>query len=323
MKIEGNVTIFAGASGQASMTEMAEKAGKQEKGKQGGAVYAGDFQGNLSIRDRIQQKKAQAQKQAMKIVQDAWEGDRTIDDDLNARRERVASLRQESGAAQDKISGIRKEQEALKDAYGVAEDSGEQQELELLRRKKDAMQGRGSISMEELKKCGEIEARGLTEYQQRQLSLDDQADEQQQIIDENNRQILTENAVIRGTKLERLKHSPMVKAQKDAEAIEQAASDEIMGMLIEEAKDHLDEEKEEREEKAEEIKEAREEREELIEKNREDKTEQEAPVEELPMDKMLDISRNQDEIQQEVQNMVNKMALVAEDIKGAVVDTSV
>lgn len=320
MKVEGNVTIFAGASGQAS---MAEKTGKQEREKQGSTIYAGDFQGNMTIRDRIQQKKAQAQKQAMKVVQDAWEGDRAIDDDLNARRERVAGLRQENGAAQDKINEIRKEQEALKDVYGVAEGSGEQQDLELLRRKKDAMQGRGSLSMEELKKCEEIEAGGLTEYQQRQLSLDDQADEKQKIIDENNRQILVENAVIRGTKLERLKYHHMADARKQAEEIEQAAGDEIMGMLIEDAKDHLDEEQEEREEKAEEIREAREEREELIEKNREDKKEQEALAEDMPVGEILDLSKTQEEVRQEVQSIVNKMALVAEDIKGSMVDTNV
>ncbi len=34
----------------------------------------------------------QAQKQAMKVVQDAWDGDRAIDDDLNERRDRIYTI---------------------------------------------------------------------------------------------------------------------------------------------------------------------------------------------------------------------------------------
>lgn len=321
MKVEGNVTIFAGASGQASMAEKAEKAQKQEK--QSSTIYAGNLSGDMTIRDRIQQKKAQAQKQAMKVVQDAWGGDRAIDDDLNERRERIRELKQVNKEAQTRISEIREEQEALKDAYGVTDDSEEQQELELLRRKKAAMQGKGSLSMEELEKCGEIEKKGLTEYQERQLSLDDQADEKQKVIDENNQQILVENAVIRGTRLERLKYHHMADAQKQAKEIKDAAGDEIMGMLIEDAKDHLDEEQEEREEKAEEIREAREEQEELIEKRREDKKELEELVEDMPVDEILDLSKTQEEVRQEVQSIVNKMALVADDIKGSMVDANI
>lgn len=321
MKVEGNVTIFAGASGQASMAEKAEKAQKQEK--QSSTIYAGNLSGDMTIRDRIQQKKAQAQKQAMKVVQDAWDGDRAIDDDLNERRERIRELKQVNKEAQTRISAIREEQEVLKDAYGVTDDSEEQQELELLRRKKAAMQGKGSLSMEELEKCGEIEKKGLTEYQERQLSLDDQADEKQKVIDENNQQILVENAVIRGTRLERLKYHHMADAQKQAKEIKDAAGDEIMGMLIEDAKDHLDEEQEEREEKAEEIREAREEQEELIEKRREDKKELEELVEDMPVDEILDLSKTQEEVRQEVQSIVNKMALVADDIKGSMVDANI
>ena len=41
------------------------------------------------------------------------------------------------------------------------------------------------------------------------------------------------------------------------------------------------------------------------------------------MDEMLDLAKTQEEVQQEVENIMNKMSLVAEDIKGAVVDTSV
>lgn len=41
------------------------------------------------------------------------------------------------------------------------------------------------------------------------------------------------------------------------------------------------------------------------------------------MDEMLDLERTKDNIQQEVLNIVDKMKLMAEDIKGTMVDTNV
>lgn len=322
MKVERNITVYAGE--QTRRQEQSEKAqsGEKEK-KNGGTIYAGNFQGDMSVRDRIQQKKEQAQKQAMKVVQDAWDGDRAIDDDLNQRRERIRELNQSSRESQERIAELEGQQEKLKEAYGVAEDSAEQQELELLRRRDAAVRRGGTLSDEEMQKCDEIEKRGLSDYQKEQLNLDEHIRTEQDVLDNNERQVLMENAVIRGTKLERLKYHHMADAQKEAEEIEKAAGDEIMGMLIADSKEHVDEEQEEREKKAEEIKEKKEEQEELVEKRREDKEELEELVEDVPVDEMLDLARNQEEIQQEVQNIMNKMSLVAEDIKGAVVDANV
>ena len=56
-------------------------------------------------------------------------------------------------------------------------------------------------------------------------------------MERNKMAILEENAIIRGTKLERLKHSPMVKAKKEADRILDDASKEMIGMIMEEAKD--------------------------------------------------------------------------------------
>lgn len=320
MKVERNITVFAGEPGQAAGAEKSGKAQQEKDNQKDSILYAGNFQGDMSVRDRIQQKREQAQKQAMKVVQDAWGGDRAIDEDLNQRRERVRELNQSSRESQVRIDDLREQQEKLKDAYGITEDSQEQQELELLRRRDAAVRGGGSLSEEEMQKCDEIEKRGLSDYQKEQLNLDEHIRTEQDVIDENGRQVVMENAVIRGTRLERLKYHHMADAQKEAEDIKKAAGDEIMGMLVEDAKEHVDEEQEEREEKAEEIKEKKEEQEELVEKRREDKEEL---VEDMPVDEMLDLSKTQEGIQQEVQNIMNKMALVAEDIKGAVVDTGV
>ena len=49
------------------------------------------------------------------------------------------------------------------------------------------------------------------------------------------------NRTIGAIQLERLKHQEMVKAQKKADEVMEAANDEIFGMLVDEAKDHVDE----------------------------------------------------------------------------------
>lgn len=323
MKVEKNITVFAGASEQARRSEQPEKVQGGEKEKKNGTIYAGDFRGDMSIRDRIQQKKEQAQKQAMKVVQDTWGRDRKVDDDLNQRREHIRELNQSSRESQERIDELKAQQENLKQAYGVAEDSPEQQELDLLRRRDTAARSGEGLSEEELQKCNEIEQRGLTDYQKEQLNLDEHIRVQQDVLDENEQQVYMETAVIRGTKLERLKYHHMADARKEAEEIKQAAGDEILGMLMEDAKEHVDEKQEEREEKAEEIKEKKEEQEKLVEKRQEDRKELEELAEDVPVDEMLDLAKTQEEVQQEVENIMNKMSLVAEDIKGAVVDTSV
>lgn len=321
MKVERNITIFTGEQAQASGTEKAEQE-RQGQNKKNGVFFAGGFQGDMTVRDRIQQKKEQAQKQAMKVVQDAWDGDRAIDDDLNERRDRIRELNQSTREAQDRLGELRGQQENLKEAYGVAGDSQEEQELALLRKRNAAARGGGSLSEEEMQRCNEIEKKGLSDYQKEQLSLDEHIRTQQEVIDGNERQVLIENAVIRGTKLERLKHHYMADAQKQAEEIKEAAGGEILGMLVEDAREHVDEEQEEREEKAEEIKEKKEEQEKLIEKRKEDKEELEEIIEDMPVDEMMDLAKTQEEVQQELKDIMNKMALVAEDMKGAVVDAN-
>lgn len=280
MKVERNITVFAGDPGRVCGAEKPEEAQNEKEEKNGSVIYAGDFRGDMTVRDRIQQKKEQAQKQAMKVVQDAWNIDRAIDDDLDERRERIGELNQSGRESRDRIAELQGQQEKLRE-NGVAEDSEDYRNLE---------------------------ERIRTE---------------QDVVNKNEQQVRMEAAVIRGTKLERLKYHHMANAQKDAEEIKKAAGDEIMGMLMEDAKEHIDEKQEEREKKAEEIKEKKEEQEELIEKRREDKKEREELIEDMPVDEILDLAKTQNEIQQEVQDIMNKMALVAEDIKGAVVDTSV
>ena len=134
--------------------------------------------------DKVRPTK-EAQKKAMRVVGDAWESDRQIDEDLQERRDLISTLHQENQQAQSRINEINQRQEALKEEYGITEDSQEQKDLELLRREKQMLTNPESgerLSMDELKYVWKLKEEGLTDYQQKQLSLDGEKSHFQSII---------------------------------------------------------------------------------------------------------------------------------------------
>lgn len=322
MKVQKELSIYMGESTRAMRRQEMEEQ-QSAKGKKKN-VFAGDLNG---IQDNILMKKQQAQKQALKVVTDTWSGDKKIDDDVRERRERIRSLREEVGNAQKELNEIVGQREVLRERYGVDADSEEQKDLELLLKSREARRNpQVSLTKEERERFAEIEGQERTEYQNRVLELDSFGDYHRKIISEAKQQIEIENNIIRETKKERLKKDPMLKAQKQADAIKEAADKEILGMLIDEGKEHVDKEQEEKKEQAAEAKEKKEEQEELLAKRKDERKEAEkraeALAESLPMEELLDLDQTQGEIQKEIQNIVDKMKLIAEDIKGAAVDTT-
>lgn len=319
MKISNNQTIFIGESIKQGEHVREEQHKKEERAD----FFAGNLNQDL-FENKLLQKKKEAREKAMKVVGDAFEGDKQIDNDLQERRDKIADLEQENQKLQSQINEISERQDALMEQYGIAKDSQEQKDLELLRKKDKWLSGEGeALTKEEFEQTKKLESEGLTEYQKRQREWDAEKKHFQKDIDKNKEEILMENAIIRGTKLERLKKSPMVKAQKEAEAILNASSKEIVNMIMEEVKDTIEEKSEEEQEKAEKLEEKREEQENLIEKKEEEREENEELLEHMPMKEMIHMGQLKDEIKQEIKDIVSEMKLVAEDIKGAVVDKNI
>ena len=293
MKVETNITLFAGAEPDfAHVVNAGDNPEKDNKDRK--TIFAGDFQGNLTLQERIQQRKDQARQEALKIVRDAWAGDQAIDRGMDESREHILQLQEENKQIQEDQREVEQLRQELKERYGVSEDTPLDKQPE--------------------------------EYRERMQELDERQKYNQGILTNNKNDIIVENAVIRETKLAKLKRKPentMVGAQERAEEVLDAASDDIIGMVVSEAREHLDQEQAEREEKAEKIKEEKEKLEELQEKRDERQEELEELVENAPVEEMVELDQSKEDIQQEVQNIVDKMKLVAEDIKGALVDTSV
>lgn len=311
-----NTSIFMGD------TSRSERQGSlQEEKKKSSTIFAGNLNKQL---DPIAQKKQQARQQAMKIVSDAWEGERKIDEDIEDRRNKIAKLRTDMGTARKQLKGIEEAREKLRKNCGVEKDSQEEQDLKLLEKEMDMYKpGKGvSLSKEEMERIAQLKKNGLTQYQQRSLEMKESGSVYEDEIAEIEKQIAEESAVIRGTKLERLKYNPMAEANKQADAVLEAASDEIIGMLMEEAKNHIDEEMEEKKEAAEEKAEEEKEQEERLESIKEKKEEQKELTEAITdvTEKMLEMDGVKTDVQQEIKDMMNKMKLLEEDMKGAAID---
>lgn len=333
-----NMTINATGSldknnGAAEAAESGKRTGKSSKsGKNGDklkTIYAGDL--NICKQDSIESKKKQAQKMAMNVIKNAFSGDKEIDNEVNERRQHIEDLKKENKEYGELLGDIAKEREALKEKYGVQEGSQEEKELELLRKGNDMMQSL-ALSEDERQQLSDIRKRGLTDYQSEMLNLDSPAKEYIGKINDNNKMIIEDNAIVRGIRIERLKSHAMDDAADQADDIMETANKEIIGMLVDEAKDKIDADRAEQEEKAEEKKEEEQELEEKIEaaKARADKAEQKSDDDDddiiykanelLDQIDMVSQAQKVEAAQKSLNQMVGELALTADDLKGVAVD---
>jgi len=284
MRADNNVTLYVGARPGVNTAAM-EGAGREQEERK--TVFAGNLNPNqdMPLQDRIAEKKAKAQEKAMKIIGDAFHTDLKVDEGMEESRQHVKELTEEQVALRGELEGIAKRRETLEKAKADGEVSEE-------------------------------------EYRQEMETLRQEEMVQNQKLGQNQGQIQGENASIRDTRRERLKYHPMVKAQNSADAVMDAAGDEILGMLQQESMDHIDEEAGKREEQAEEVKEEREEKEEQLEERKEKREEAEAWVEELTPEEFSELTMSSEDVQKEVQDMLRKLNLLDEDLKGAAVDES-
>lgn len=310
MRVQNNITVFSGDTRNNAQAEWTNKEGKDTFDKKGKTIYAGNFMSEFPLRERIQQKKAQVQQRAMKIVEDAWNADKQIDNEIKVRREESEALREENQGTLENLKDVNTRMEDLRESFGISQDSEEQQELERLIEARRT----GKLCLSE---------KEPTEYQKRALELDKEAAYYRNQIAANNGKILMNSKEVEAIKRERLKTHTMVDAQGQAEDVMESLTDQIVGMVTEEAKDHLDEEQEKREEQAEAIEEKKEEQEEIQEKRDEREKELEELLKEMPVEEMSNLQQNIDEVKQQIQKALAEANMAVEEVKGAVVDTSV
>ena len=293
----------------------------------------------------VEARKEQARKQAMKIVGDAFDRERSMDRSLREIQDTMGALQKDLGERKQQIVENNEKLAALREQYGIEEGGPEDRALLRAARQSNTQAG---MSAEEHD--------ALSEYQQRALYyVSDNLKQERGIADDET--LLAANVQARtDLKQERLKDHGMIDAQKEAEDIMDAAEKDAVSLLTQEAMEHLEEkteeEKEAAKEKAEEEKEAKqdaakkaEEQAKIDELNARIRANNEAEAAEAAARGraarqerenagtaeitdtavQFDIRSVGDaaadsEVAGEVKNILNKLSLLSEDIKGISVD---
>ena len=270
------------------------------------------FAGDTAL-SPIEEKRREAREKAMKVINDAWESDKAIDKSIEDRKNHYDEMLAKKQEAQSYLAEINEKKNVLKEEYGVTEDM-------------------------KLKDTPE-------EYRQQILELSKQASHFKKEIYDAEKYMKDDLNDIRAIAKERLKSAPMVDAQKTADAIEAAANEEIIGMAMQEAKEHIDEKLEEIEEQAKEKAEEEEQKEEKLEEIREIRAMQEAIIEgtkeaaekaearhreneapELPIDELIELTKTNtqmDTAKQTINEIKYSMNLLEADLKGIEIDQEV
>ncbi len=277
--------------------QVENKEGVQQQEQQG-KVKNGAVKGselNL-VQDSLEEKKKKAMEDAMEFIKNQFKSDQKVDDVLDECRDAIKASKAVANEAAQELGEIKKQKEELGELYPDKEDE---------------------------------------EYKLRLSELNKAESHWKKQYEDAHDIIGTATRGIKGIKREALKHHGMVDAGKAAEATLKAASDEIVGMLKDEAIDKIDKDMDEVVEEAKEAKEeqvkeevqreeVRYEREKKAEKVEEELEKQKqrakatSPIpEKIDVKELLD---RQNEIEKHTEQVLEEQKLLAEDIKGIVTD---
>ena len=290
--------------------------------------------------DSITMRKVQGQKDAIKTLVNQLTSDKKIDDDIESRRQHMRALDDEISVYQNEVAVIEGTKQKVKESFGISDDSEEQKNLELIEKQIESRKPNSAVVLSDAEKEKLAKIGPQTEYQTEMLAYDSIESEWKSRIESAKKEKMGENGIIKAIKKELLKVHPMIDAQGEAEEIKKEANSEVIAMMIDEAKNHIDEKQDEIEKAAEE-KAAEEKTKEAevaaSQKEAIDKplgTEGEATGKEMAvkmdekiqntgienMSQLQKAVNNQQQIQTEIKMLVLNQKLTPEDIKGIVVD---
>ena len=328
MRIDNSPNIADNTTGTALTTaKPAEKQDNKNTGAKnsetGNGLTINGYELNLG-EDIVEEKRKKAKSMAMQLMLDVYKTDKKLDDTAEEKNAHAKKLYAENEEARRMIADIKKEKDNTNELYGVTEDSGEAKDLDILRRGRDSMGNlQAVLSDEEYARYKELYADGLSDYHQRMLSLDNDEKIYNKQISDNMNEIVSDYAFSRNLAIERLKSHDML----DAKKLEEAASKEIIGQVMQDAVDNIDEETQKEKEDALEKKQEQQKLEERIEKAK-GETHEKNNQEELmyAIDDALDevgkiASGDTDKTPEKSMGLlVAQLQLSAEDVKGLVVD---
>lgn len=272
--------------------------------------------------DTVLSKQIQAQKKALKHILNAFGVEQGISDSINEHIKKAEELTEEANINLSESKRLERLKSDLKKSYDIADDSMEQKDLELLEKQEriERRESNEELSVEEKKRLSEMGP--LTEYQTAAFEYE------KAILEFNSRakdaidSAINKNRVAEKLKIEQGKLYVQVDAQKAADDIMEQASKEILGMILDEGKDLVDDKIEENKEEVEKRAEKEAEKERVKEKNEPTK---EAVIGQnvSQLGNIAEADGVINKVQEELRNMVAKQKMLEEDVKGLEVDQQI
>ncbi len=296
--------------------------------------------------DALTMRKQLARKKAMKIVSDAWAGDKKIDLDISEIKYKRNESIENISEYNDHLKGYDEKRAELKEYYGISDYTDE--DIDLLNKKlRSEYISDISFTQEEQDRLAELNEEAYLKYREQTAGIDKATARYEMLKDNESRMVEAYNSEITGINLERLKFHKMLDAQKEAEEINKEASEDAVNTLIGEAKEHIEETHEEKWEEAKEAAEKKAEQEEKIEEQRQEKEEFQEQLE-IKREESSDAEETRieqekkareqgeiiegateymggdaglsSEVKAAIKDMLNKMKVLEEDLKGAEID---
>lgn len=253
---------------------------RQQNGK---SIYFGDL---LIETDSIAKKREMARKNAMKMIRQAFSSDQSVDEEIKEIRSQKDALLEENRVMAKELKGIPEAKRELAERYN------------------------GNTESEEYQK----DLQGLMEQEQ----VYKNTMEQKKVVVSAIVSSLTD------IDIERLKSDPMVNASKQANQMILDTEKEIAFELLGEGKDNIDGKMEEIAEKIKEKAEQREEEERQRAKEEEGRSENAAsstiPNPTLPVSTTIKLASGQNKKPSASQEVMLKIGLLMEDLKGIQTD---
>jgi hypothetical protein len=304
MKIEkvqsDNVTI--NISGNKQSTGESHTSSAKKSKNSSNVIFAGD----LNIKDdMVESKKRLAGRNALKTLIEQYQNDKGLDGKVLDMKENQRKLLADADLASKNVRDLKSLKVGLMSSYGVSKDSQEQKDLDLLEKSIFSPDKMTEDDNQQLKNIGP-----LTDYQKAALKNDSMQKIFQERVDNAANDIININHSITSMALERLKTHPMIDAQKEAAQIIEDAGKEVIGILLKDAKDNVDETAKKNKEEA------------VKEQEEQDKKDAASKDTDDVDNTSLSISEQTKQIQNadELKLVASKQNLIEDDIKGLVVD---
>lgn len=324
------ISICAAGTGQEYTTGIRVAVGGQDKhsDKQQKTDAKAIYMGGMGAENEISRKFAFAQKQALKKILNQLDEDMKIAEDMKDQGDTVMKLDSQIKDERARLNNIDETKKQLQEQYGVAPDSQEQKDLELLQKaenhKNHPFDDEYKLTDEEKEYLANL---SKTPYQEEILMLGGAEKELQKKIAGDIRDMEVEEASIWATKKALLKVHPMVDAMDDADKIMETAFKQLVADLMDQGREKIDEDVEKEKEHIDE-----ERLEALEEKIRREEMEEDEAKEEANRESMEDsvfaasenivISSGQkfESLQQDVKTLIMDQTFLDVDLKGLRVD---